>query len=114
MIYNDMITYFMSSLSSSSFWFSIVAAWTGGENTGGLSPSEYLNAQSGNMAFYKCAEGFLESFPQAIFQLAVFMRTMGEHEGEDGKYEGRNNFVIILSLQLQMVAPKPFYTLQQF
>ena len=35
---------------------------------------EYLDLQTGNMQFYKCAEGFLEAAPQSIFQLAVLMR----------------------------------------
>ena len=29
----------------------------------------------GNLNFFKCAEGFLESFPQSIYQLSIVLRT---------------------------------------
>ena len=29
----------------------------------------------GNLNFFKCAEGFLESFPQSVYQLSLVIRT---------------------------------------
>ena len=30
----------------------------------------------GNLNFFKCAEGFLESFPQSVYQLSLVIRTV--------------------------------------
>ena len=30
----------------------------------------------GNLNFFKCAEGFLESFPQSVYQLSLIIRTV--------------------------------------
>ena len=30
----------------------------------------------GNLNFFKCAEGFLESFPQSVYQLSLVLRTI--------------------------------------
>ena len=32
----------------------------------------------GNLNFYKGVEGFLESFPQAIYQTSILFRTLGK------------------------------------
>ena len=33
---------------------------------------------AGNLNFYKSVEGFLESFPQAIYQLSILLRSVGK------------------------------------
>ena len=33
---------------------------------------------AGNLNFYKGMEGFLESFPQAIYQFSILMRSVGK------------------------------------
>ena len=32
---------------------------------------------AGNLNFYKSIEGFLESFPQAIYQISILLRSAG-------------------------------------
>ena len=34
----------------------------------------------GNLNFFKCAEGFLESFPQSVYQLSLVLRTISGEE----------------------------------
>ena len=33
---------------------------------------------AGNLNFYKGVEGFLESFPQAIYQISILLRSVGK------------------------------------
>ena len=40
-----------------------------------------LEAQAGNTNFYKSVEGFLESLPQAVFQLAIVLRASADDDG---------------------------------
>ena len=34
----------------------------------------------GNLNVFKCAEGFLESFPQSVYQLSLVLRTVSGEE----------------------------------
>ena len=36
------------------------------------------DTMAGNLNFYKSVEGFLESFPQAIYQLSILLRSVGK------------------------------------
>ena len=50
-----------------------IYAACGREAAGGISLD--LEEQTGNTNFYKSVEGFLEALPQAVFQLAIVIRS---------------------------------------
>ena len=54
----------------------LMVFWPNGVNVNGVLLRSETSA--GNLNFYKGIEGFLESFPQAIYQISISLRSAGK------------------------------------